>query len=354
MRLRILSAIVCLCALSVSTAFADTVMDVPRLQTAPPQFAKMPTTPPKREEPKAAPVSTEKRIAINIASRLLTVYEGNTKIDMYPVGVGTTATPTPVGNYAVQTMEVNPTWIDPSNTNVQIPSGPDNPLGYRWIGFNGTYGIHGTNRPDTVGGEVSNGCVRMHEGDVEKVYDMVHIGTPVSVYYDRIVINSDPDHTVSYYIYPDVYGWQPLSIDAVKKALKRYGVDTFASSSAISKKINLSDGQPTYVAKAYDLYVNGDKLVMRALQKDGIVYLPAVAIASALSLDLQWNSDDGILVSPYGQALGIVKSDVVYISSTNAYALFHLEGGLQPDLTYSLQSVAYESKPTVTITSNEG
>ena len=140
----------------------------------------------------------------------------------------------------------------------------------------------------------------------------------------------------------------------MKKALKGYGVDTFASSSAISKKINLSDGQPTYVAKAYDLYVNGDKLGMRALQKDGIVYLPAVAIASALSLDLQWNSDDGILVSPYGQALGIVKSDVVYISSTNAYALFHLEGGLQPDLTYSLQSVAYESKPTVTITSNEG
>lgn len=354
MKLRMLCLTVCLSIFSMSAALADTVMDVPRLQTAPPQFAKMPTTPPRRDVPKAPQVTAEKRIAINVASRMLTVYEGKTKIAMYPVGVGTPSTPTPVGKYAVQNKEVNPTWIDPSNTAVQIPSGPDNPLGYRWIGFNGTYGIHGTNRPDTVGGNVSNGCVRMHEEDVEKVYDMIHVGTPVTVYYDRIVINSDEDHTVSYYIYPDGYGWQPLSVGMVKKALKGYGVDTFASDTSISQKIARSDGEPTYVAKAYDLYVNGQKLSMRALQKDGITYLPAVAIASALALDLQWHSEDGILTSPYGQALGIVKSDVVYISSTNAYALFHLEGGLQPDLTYSLQSVAYEATPTVTITSDEG
>lgn len=330
----------CMTTLS-SSVMAATVQDSPQLKTEPPKFIRIPEIP--QEAAPAKPtvsVTAEKRIAINLASRMLTVYQGNDKVAMYPVGVGKVETPTPTGHYAVQNKEINPTWVDPGDTSVQIPTGPDNPLGYRWIGFNGTYGIHGTNRPDTVGGYVSNGCVRMREADVEQVYNAVHVGTDVDVYYDRIVINSDPDHTVSYYIYPDGYGWQPLSVDNVKKALKGYGVDTFASSAAIEKKIALSDGQPTYVAKAYDLYVNGKKLSMRALQKDGITYLPAVSIATALALDLQWNSDDGILVSPYGQSMGVVKSDVVYLSSSNAYTLFHLQGGLGNDYVYRLNSAS--------------
>lgn len=333
MKLGILSGLAALCLVT-SLPVAAAVHDVPQLQTAPPAFIRLPDTPPA----KPAPVSNEKRLAINVASRLLTVYQGQTKVAMYPVGVGKVETPTPVGHYAVQNKEINPTWVDPGDTSVQIPSGPDNPLGYRWIGFNGTYGIHGTNRPDTVGGYVSNGCVRMRESDVEQVYNAVHVGTDVDVYYDRIVIDSDADHTVSYYIYPDGYGWQPLSVSNVKKALKGYGVDTFVSNAAIERKIALSDGTPTYVAKAYDLYVNGRKLPLRALKKDGITYLPAVAIATALSLDLQWDSDDAVLISPYGQALGIIKSDVLYISSSNAPTLFHLQGGLDADLVYRLTS----------------
>lgn len=340
---------VCLSVMMGAAALGAAVQDTPQLRTEPPTFIRIPETPP---EP-AKPVSQEKRIGINIASRILTVYEGNTKIAMYPVGVGTVETPTPVGTYAVQNKEINPTWVDPGDTSIQIPSGPDNPLGYRWIGFNGTYGIHGTNRPDTVGGYVSNGCVRMRESDVEQVYNLVTVGTPVTVYYDRIVIDSDQDHTVSYYIYPDGYGWQQVTIGDVKKALKGYGVDTFASDASISREILQSNGEPTYVAKAYDLYVNGQKLSMRALRKDGITYLPAVAIATALSLDLQWNSEEGLLTSPYGQALGIVKSDVVYISSSNMNTLFHVTGGLGSDLVYRLQSAAYGTKPVVTITANE-
>lgn len=343
-RMAKLAGTVCLCiwcstGLSV-LAHEDVVMDVPHLRTESPKFAKMPTEPPETLPAEKTAAACGKKIVINTASRILTVYEGNTKVAMYPVGVGTVQTPTPVGEYAVETREINPTWVDPADTKVQVPSGPDNPLGYRWIGFHNTYGIHGTNRPDTIGGYVSNGCVRMHEEDVEAVYDMVQIGTPVDVYYDRIVIDSAPDHTVSYYIYPDGYSWQPLSIAAVKHALSGYGVDTFAGITEISQKIMDSDGEPTYIAKAYDLYVNGKKLPMRALKKDGITYIPAVAVATALSLDLRWNGETGILTSPYGQAPGIVKSDIVYISSSGIYTLFHLRGGLDKDLVYRLHGAA--------------
>ena len=62
---------------------------------------------------------------------------------MYHVGVGKTSTPTPTGYYAVQYKEVNPTWVDPDDTSIQIGSGPDNPIGYRWIGFTVTMGSMG-------------------------------------------------------------------------------------------------------------------------------------------------------------------------------------------------------------------
>ena len=152
------------------------------------------------------------RILVNTASRILTLYRGKEKAAMYPVGVGKASTPTPSGYYRVETKEVNPEWIDPEDTENRIASGPGNPLGYRWIGFSGTYGIHGTNSPESVGGYVSNGCVRMREQDVEDLYSRIHVGTAVDIMYDRIVINADPDHTVSYYIYPDGYSRQYLTV----------------------------------------------------------------------------------------------------------------------------------------------
>lgn len=288
---------------------------------------------------KPVPVSTEKKIGINLASRILILYEGSTKIRMYPVGVGKTTTPTPTGFYYVQNKEMDPTWIDPDDTSIRIPSGPENPLGYRWIGFYGTYGIHGTNRPGTVGSYVSNGCVRMHEEDVEDLYPLVRVGTPVTVYYDRIVIDSAPDHTVAYYIYPDGYGWQQVSVQDVKKALAGYGVENFAEAPAIAAKIGASDGLPAYVAKAYDLIVDGRRLSQRALEKDGILYVPAVSVATALRLDLHWNGSGRVLTSPYGTAPGIVKSDVVYVKGTDAAALFHVMGQLTSDLQYVMVSV---------------
>lgn len=58
-----------------------------------------------------------------------------------------------------------------------------------------------------------------------------------------------------------------------------------------------------------------------------------------MKLDLQWNSQQGILTSPYGIAPGYVKSDVVYMNAVDAYSLFHLRGELTPDYVYNMYSV---------------
>ncbi|WP_434092381.1 L,D-transpeptidase [Priestia megaterium] len=71
-----------------------------------------------------------------------------------------------------------------------IPGGdPRNPLGKRWLGINAngtygdTYGIDGNNNENSIGKYMSQGCVRMHNADIEKLYDKVQVGTPVAITY---------------------------------------------------------------------------------------------------------------------------------------------------------------------------
>ncbi len=284
----------------------------------------------KRAEPAAAEPekkSLEKKISINLAARSLALFEGTEKIRLYPIGPGTPYTPTPVGYYKIQSKDVNPSWTSPS-TGRTIPSGPDCPLGYRWMQIQGNYGIHGTNNPDSIGHYVSNGCIRMYEKDVEALFDLVKIGTPVEITYNRVVVEKLADNTIVYYIYPDGYGWQNLSVEDVNKWLAGYGVSNFVSNEEIEKKISASDGEPTYVAKIYPLYVNGEKMKNKAVEQNGVIYLPAIDLADAVHVDLGWNDKTQKLISTLGTADGVDKKDVLYCKLADAKTLFKLDGAV--------------------------
>jgi len=75
-----------------------------------------------------------------------------------------------------------------ANGNIVIP--PYGTTARRYMGVMGTrrlelgdgYGIHGTDHPETIGQSVSHGCVRMRNEDVERLYPMVAVGTPVYIY----------------------------------------------------------------------------------------------------------------------------------------------------------------------------
>jgi len=108
------------------------------------------------------------RISINLATRRLSYFEGERLANTYPVGVGKYSTPTPTGSYSVV-------------EKVMYPGGM---LGSRWMGLSipgGNYGIHGTNNPPSIGGYVSNGCIRMYNQDVEELFPRVELGTPVEI-----------------------------------------------------------------------------------------------------------------------------------------------------------------------------
>ena len=63
-----------------------------------------------------------------------------------------------------------------------MEGGPENPLGARALYLGSSlYRIHGTNEPYTIGQNVSSGCIRMMNHDVEDLYDRVRVGTKVIV-----------------------------------------------------------------------------------------------------------------------------------------------------------------------------
>jgi L,D-transpeptidase ErfK/SrfK len=113
----------------------------------------------------------------------------------YPVSIGKMDWHTPLGLTHVISKEKNPVWFPPESVRkehaeagdplpARVPSGPDNPLGLfamRLAAGNGTYMIHGTNNPIAVGLPVTHGCIRMYPEDVEQLFPMIPVGTPVRI-----------------------------------------------------------------------------------------------------------------------------------------------------------------------------
>jgi hypothetical protein len=107
-------------------------------------------------------------IQIDPTQNRITVLVNGLPWKKYRIAMGKPETPTPVGEWKVMDKHVN--W----------GSG----FGTRWIGLNvpwGTYGIHGTNRPGSIGHDASHGCIRMLNRNVEELYRYVRIGTRVII-----------------------------------------------------------------------------------------------------------------------------------------------------------------------------
>ena len=91
---------------------------------------------------------------------------------------------TPTGLWAVKPAGklITPTWTDPLSGKTYEAEDPDYPLGSRWIGLEGLKGdavgrtgfaIHGTKNPEEIGTAGSQGCVRLHNGDVILLYNLL-------------------------------------------------------------------------------------------------------------------------------------------------------------------------------------
>lgn len=125
-------------------------------------------------------------IVVDLDDFALYLYQDDEIIKSYFIACGSMEYPTPTGEFIVTNKIKDPTWIPPDSLWAQeaeiTEPGPDNPLGTRWIELNSSLvGIHGTNYPETIGMNVSHGCIRMTIPEVEELYEYVDIGTMVTI-----------------------------------------------------------------------------------------------------------------------------------------------------------------------------
>ena len=105
----------------------------------------------------------------------------------YRIAVGRQGLETPAGEYEINDREINPSWHVPNSpwagslAGQVIPPGPDDPIKARWLGFYNGAGIHGTDELSSLGTAASHGCIRMSIPDVEELFPLVPLHTPIYV-----------------------------------------------------------------------------------------------------------------------------------------------------------------------------
>jgi hypothetical protein len=232
-------------------------------------------------------------IVINIAARTLSHYAGDRLVKEYPIAVGRPSTPSPRGEYQVIEKVVNPWWYPTTPGMHPVPSGPGNPLGYRWIGFADTYGIHGTNAPWSIGTSASKGCIRMYEEDVEELFPQIAIGTPVSIIYDTVRVTEDQQGNVYIAVYEDIYGYGTGAVSRVRQKLAAIGGEDLINDGEIREIVIDAKGKPENIGKLINVQLNGHLLTAKGMVRKGAVFIPAAAIAQATgaSLSTDKNAD---------------------------------------------------------------
>lgn len=140
------------------------------------------------------PSGPRRGIVINLAELRLYYYpEGTNTVVTEPVGIGREGWSTPIGETSITLKRPDPIWRptpavkkEAADNGYDIPdvfpAGPDNPLGPFAMNLGWpTYLIHGTSRPDGVGGRSSAGCIRLYNEAITRLYPIVGVGTPVRV-----------------------------------------------------------------------------------------------------------------------------------------------------------------------------
>ena len=120
---------------------------------------------------------------VDLDAKTLTVYENGEAIRRYPIAAGARGTPSPIGVF-----RINCRFI------------PDmSGFGTRFLGLSvpwGSYGIHGTNKPESIGSNASHGCIRMRVQDMEALFPVISNGT-------KVVISGGPYGPLN-------WGWRTL------------------------------------------------------------------------------------------------------------------------------------------------
>ncbi len=140
------------------------------------------------------PSPPRRGLVLNLAElRLYFFPAGENRVITHPIGIGREGWETPTGKTRIIQKTKDPAWTPPESIRAEyaekgielprvVKPGPENPLG-RFalrLGMPG-YLIHGTDKPYGVGMRVSHGCIRLYPEDIEALFPLISIKTPVRI-----------------------------------------------------------------------------------------------------------------------------------------------------------------------------
>ena len=179
-------------------AVVQPMQTAPRLQSRPIQEQSAISQLPARLQRQVVSYATREApgtIIIDTPDTYLYLVLGHGQAIRYGIGVGREGF-TWAGVEHVTRKAEWPDWYPPAEMIARQPylarftaGGEGNPLGARAIYLGNTlYRIHGTNAPETIGTNVSSGCVRMLNADVIDLYSRVNVGTKIIVLPNRTAV----------------------------------------------------------------------------------------------------------------------------------------------------------------------
>lgn len=119
-------------------------------------------------------------VEIDKSENTLTLKADDVLLKTYVVATGA-GNRTPVGTFRVQDKIERPTWYKDDGAVIRYGE-PGHLLGTRWIGLSEKgYGIHGTTEPEKLGRQVSHGCVRMRNEEVEEIFTLLPYGATITI-----------------------------------------------------------------------------------------------------------------------------------------------------------------------------
>ncbi|MBI2995153.1 MAG: L,D-transpeptidase [Candidatus Melainabacteria bacterium] len=150
-------------------------------------------------------------LVLNVAAKKLSLYSGRKLVKEYPVGVGTSLTPTPLGDFKIVRRIYNPSWVNPYRQSKVIAPGETNPIGQYWLGFamnkkNQEFGFHGTSDLSSVGKASTHGCIRMYSEDIKELFNLVSVNIPLHVIYNPIEVK-EFQNKLFVRAHPDIYNY---------------------------------------------------------------------------------------------------------------------------------------------------
>jgi L,D-transpeptidase ErfK/SrfK len=204
-------------------------------------------------------------VTLNISEFRMYYYPPNTgQVRSFAHGIGRQDWKTPLGQTKIIRKIKNPVWNPPASIRREhaadgdplpavVPAGPHNPLGTRalYLALPGEYRIHGTDIDKVygIGMQITHGCVRMYPEDIEELYDIIPVGTPVYIVKQPIKVGW-LNNVLYLEAHPDLEGENmgkerryQLALNLIRKANGNQELPEF-DQKALNDALEKLDGEP--------------------------------------------------------------------------------------------------------------